>query len=106
MIVVEGEEPWAATDHPAHGQDPRVVGVEDVPSVGAGDPGDGRLHLGELIERSDAVQPEVVGRDVRDDGDVVARGADAAEQDPAPRRLEDGDVDAGLSEGRGRAAEA
>ena len=38
----------------------------------AGDPRDDGLHLGQLVEGVDAVQAEVVGGDVGDDGDVVA----------------------------------
>ena len=92
MVRIGREEPWATGRVPSHREDPRIVGVEDVPSVRACDPGDDGLHLRELVHRVDTVEPEVVLADVRDDRDVVVPDADAAQQHAAPRRLEHRDV--------------
>ena len=82
----------------------RVVGVEDDPAVGLRDPGDHRLDLGQLGQRVDALEVEVVGADVREDAGVVRLVADAAQEDPAARRLEHGDVDVAAAEDCRRAA--
>ncbi len=105
MAGIEGAHERPATRTSVHGQHPRVVGVQHVPAVGLRDGGDRGLDLRELVDRVDAVQAEVIGRDVRDDRDVVVAGADAAEQDAPPGGLEDRDVDARLRERHLRAAE-
>ena len=87
-------------------RDERVVGVEDDPAVGLRDPADRRLDLGQLGQGMDALQVEVVGRDVGQDARVVRLVADAAQDDPAPGRLEDGDVDVAAGEDLLRAARA
>jgi hypothetical protein len=101
MIRIGREEPGAAGRVPSHREDPRIVGVEHVPSVRACDPGDDGLHLGELIHRVDAVKPQVVLAHVRHDRDVVVPDADAAQQHPAPRRLEHRDIGFLLEGARG-----
>ena len=92
MVRIGREEPRPAGGVPSHREDPRIVGVEHVPSLRARDPRDHGLHLGELVHRVDTVEPEVVLADVRDDRDVVVPDADAAQQHAAPRRLEHRDV--------------
>jgi hypothetical protein len=77
-----------------HGPDPRVLAVEDGPAARRGDLGDDRLDLGQLVQGVDPVQAEVVLGDVGDDGDVVAAHPHAFEEHPAPRGLEDADLDA------------
>ena len=52
----------------------------------------------------DALQVEVVGRDVRQHARVVRLVAHAAQHDPAARRLEDGDLDVAPGEDLVRAA--
>ena len=59
----------------------------------AGDVRDDGLDLGELVEGVDALEAEVVGGDVGDDGDVVAGQPDALEEDAAAGGLGDGDLD-------------
>jgi hypothetical protein len=95
---VKGEEEGAPPGVPPHREHPRVVGVQNVPSIGTRDACDRRLHLRELFERVDAVEPQMIAGDVRDDGNVVVRRADTPQEDASARRLEDRDIDAGLSE--------
>ena len=79
----------------------RVVGVEHG-AVG-GDLDDDALDLGELIERVDALEPEVVGGDVEHGADVAAREAEPAAEQPAARRLQHGHVDRRVAEDHPRA---
>ena len=104
MPRVERAEPGPTRRDPAHRQHAWVVGVQDVPPVRPRDTRDRRLHLGELVDRLDAVEAEVVLGDVGHDRHVVVEHADPAEQDAAPRSLEDGDVGL-LGERPRRAAE-
>ena len=84
------DPPGAVAAHPV---DVAVVGVEH------GRPGarhglhDHALDVGQLADRVDAAQTEVVAGHVGHDGDVVAVVAEALAQDPAARDLEDGGVD-------------
>ena len=103
-VEAEGERPGPR--QPAHGQGAGVVGVEHDPAAGAGDPHDRRLDLGQLVEGLDAAEAEVVGGDVGDHGDVVVGHPDPAAQDPAPGRLQHGQLDAGLGQDLGRPARA
>ncbi len=52
------------------------------------------------------MESQVIARDVGDDGHVVVHRADPAQEDAAPRGLEDGDLDARLRERDARAGEA
>ena len=65
---------------------------------------DRRLHLGQLGQGVDALQVEVVGRDVGQHARVVRLVADAAQDDPAAGGLEDGDVDVAARQDLVRAA--
>ena len=85
----------AAPAHPAH---EGVVGVEHGEPVARHRLDDDGLDVGELLEGVDAAHAEVVGRDVRDDGDVVAVVAQALAQDAAAGHLHDGEVDARVLE--------
>src|SRR5207245_11396604 len=66
-------------------------------------PADRRLGLGELRRRVDALEVEVVGRDVRQDARVVRFVSDPPQDDPAARSLEDRDVDVAPAEDLSRA---
>ena len=66
----EREQRDVAADPAGDRGDERVVGVEHDPAVRLRDPGDGRLDLGQLGQRVDALEVEVVRRDVRDDADA------------------------------------
>ena len=93
----------AAAPHPAH---ERVVGVEHGEPVARHRLDDDGLDVGELLEGVDAAHAEVVGRDVGDDGDVVAVVAQALAQDAAAGHLHDREVDARVLQhhpGRARA---
>ena len=79
MIGIEGEEPGMARRLAPHREHPGVVGVENIPPIRPGDLRNRRLHLRQLIERPDPVLVEVVGRHVRDDGDIVVIGTDPSE---------------------------
>ena len=81
-----------------HRPHPRIFRVQDGPAVPTSDPDDRALHLGQLVEGVDPVQPEVVGADVGDHRDVVVLVADATQEDPATGRLEDGEVEIRLGE--------
>ena len=76
-----------------HLGDQRVVGVEDREAVAGYRLDDDLLHGGELLDGVDATEPEVVGGDVQDDGDVVALVAQALAQQATAGDLEDGEVD-------------
>ena len=93
------EERHASTHAAGDGRDERVVAVEHDPAVRVGDPADRGLDLGQLGERVDALQVEVVGRDVGQDRGVVGLVAHAAQDDAAAGRLEHGDVDVGAGPG-------
>ena len=82
--------PRAASPHRA---DQRVVGVEHGVAVAGHGLHQHRLDVGELLDRVDAAQAEVVGLHVEDDGDVVALVAEALAQDAAAGDLEDREVD-------------
>jgi hypothetical protein len=85
----------AVASHPGH---ERVVGVEH------GRPGarhglhDDPLDGGQLAERRDAAEAQVVAGHVRHHRDVVAVVAQALPQDPAARHLEDGGIHLGVLE--------
>ena len=49
--------------------------------------------LGQLVEGVDALHPQVVGGDIRDDTDVVRRNSHAPQQHSAASRLEDSDLE-------------
>ncbi len=102
VVRVGRAEPRPPDRAPAHREHARVVGVQHHPALGTRDPRDGCLDLGELVDRVDAVEAEVVLGHVRDDRDVVVQHADPAEQDAAARRLEHRDV--GLLRERPRGA--
>ena len=87
---------------PCDRRDERIVGVQDGPAARSRRPGDRRLHLGELGQRVDPLEVEVVRRDVRDHAGVVRLVAHPAEDQPAARRLEDADVDVGPARGSAR----
>ena len=87
MIGIERKQPRVPRRLPPHGEHSRVVGVQHIPAVRPGDPGDRRLHLCQLIERPDPILVEVIGRHVRDDGDVVVVRTDPSEQDAATSRF-------------------
>ena len=59
---------------------------------------DDALHLGELLERVDALEPEVIGLHVQHGADVHLGDAHAGAQEPAARGLEHGRVDVGVGE--------
>ena len=92
--VVEDGCAHAARD----GRDQRIVGVERDRAVGSRDAADDRLDLGQLGQRVDALQVQVVGADVGQHARVVRLVAEAAQQDAAARRLEDANVDRRLLE--------
>ena len=77
----------------AHVRHQLVVGIEDGETVARHRFHDDPLHGGQLLDRMDLLQPEVVARHVEDHGDVVPFVAQALAQDPAPRHLEHGEVD-------------
>ena len=81
-----------------------IVGIEHDPAVGLGDAADRRLDLGQLGQGVDPLQVEVVGRHVGQHARIVRLVADAAQDDPAARRLEDRDVDVAAGEDLVRAA--
>ena len=98
MERVDGEQERPPGRPLPHRQDARVIGVQHDPPVGARDPRDGRLDLCELIQRLDTVEPEMVARDIGDDGDVVLHRADPSQEDATSRRLQDRYLDSGLRE--------
>ncbi len=81
-----------------------IVGIEDRPALGPRDPADRGLHLGQLGQRVDALEVEVIRADVGEDAGVVGLVAHSAQDDPAAGRLEDGDVDVRPAEDLVRAA--
>ena len=102
--VTQREERDMGPNEPRRRRDVEVVGVEDDPAVGLRDSADRRLDFGQLWERMDALQVEVVRRDVGQDADVVRLVADAAQHDPAAGGLEDRDLDVGAAENLRRPA--
>jgi hypothetical protein len=100
------EDPRAGPDAGAHRPHPGVLAVEHDPSPRLGGLGDDRLDLGELVDRVDALEAEVVGGDVRDDGDVVVRDPHPAQEHPATCGLEDADLHARGVEHGARACRA
>ena len=93
-----------AADAPRHGGHEGVVGVEHDPAAGLGDAADRRLDLGQLGECVDALQVQVVGRDVGQNARLVRLVADAAQDDPAAGGLEDRHVDVAAGQDLLRAA--
>ena len=83
-----------------HGGHQRIVGVEDRHPVARHRLHDDLLDAGQLLERGDAAQPEVVAGDVQHDGHVVALVAEPLAQDAAAGHLEHGEVDASGSAAR------
>ena len=79
MVRVKRNEPWPAGRLPSDGQHPRIVGVEDVPAPGPGDPGDAGFDFRQLVERPDPVLIEVVFGHVGHDRHVIVVGADPAQ---------------------------
>ena len=77
----------------AHPVDVAVVGVEHRRPGARHRLDDHALDVGQLADRVDAAQAEVVAGDVGHDRDVVAVVAEALAQDPAARDLEHGGVD-------------
>jgi hypothetical protein len=63
---------------------------------------DDALHLGELLERVDALETEVVGLHVQHRADVDLRDAHAGAQEAPARRLEDRRVDVWVGEHHAR----
>ena len=106
VIGIEGKQPGMPRRLPPHGEHSRVVGVQDIPAVRPGDPGDRRFDLRQLIERPDPILVEVIGRDIGDDGDVVVIGADPAQQDAATGRFQDGHGDPWLRQRHPRTTES
>ena len=89
-------EPWR--DHQG------VVGLQDGHAVRSDDSDDRALNVGQLFERLNAGQTEMVTlADVRDDGDVAAVIAQAFAEDAAAGRLEHGRVDLGIEQDGPRA---
>ena len=80
-------------DPPRDRRHVRIVAVEDDPAIGLRDPADRRLDLGQLGQRVDALQVEVIGGHVRQHARVVRLVADAAQDHPATRGLEHGHVE-------------
>ena len=76
----------------AHPVDEVVVGVEHRRPGARHRLDDDALDVGQLADRIDPAQAEVVAGDVGHDGHVVAVVAEALAQDPAARDLEDGRV--------------
>ena len=97
------EEADARADAPRHGRDERIVGVEHRDAVRPGDAHDRGLHLGQLGQRMDAVEVQVVRADVRQDGRLVRLVADALQDDAAARRLQDGHLHGRVLEDAARA---
>ena len=56
------------------------------------------LHLGELLERLDALEPQVIGLDVQHGTDIHLGDAHTRAQEPAARGFEHGGVDVGIRE--------
>ena len=75
-----------------------IIGIQD------GSPGarygldDHPLDGGQLPQRGDLLQPDVVARDVQDDRDIVRAVAESLAQNAAASHLEDGEVDARILE--------
>ena len=76
-----------------HGGHQRVIGVEHGDPVAGHGLDDDALDLGQLADRVDAAEAEVVAGHVDHDGDVVAVVAEALAQDAAAGDLEHGEVD-------------
>ena len=76
-----------------------VVGVEDGAVLGHLD--HQALHLGELVERVDAAEAEVVGGDVEHGAHVAEAVAEAGADDAAAGGLDDGHVDGGVAQHHG-----
>ena len=74
----------------------RIVGVEHDRAIGARDAADDRLDLGQLGQRVQALQVEVIGADVGQHAGVVRLVRQAAQQDAATGRFEDGNLDLGV----------
>ena len=89
-----------SADPAADRGDERIVAIEHDPTVRLRHPADRRLDLGELRQRVDALEVEVVRRDVGEDADLVRLVAHAAQDESAPGRLEDRDVEVRAAEDR------
>ena len=83
-----------------HAEHERVVGVQHR-AVGR-HLDDDPLHFGQLLERVDALQPQVVGLHVQHRADVHLVHAHARPQQTAARGLEHGDVDLRIREHHAR----
>ena len=102
-VALQREPGHRGAHHPGDARDVAVVRVQDDPAAWLREPGDDRLHLGELGQGVDALEVHVVGRDVGDDARVVRLVADPAQEHAAARRLQDGDVEVVALEDRVRA---
>ena len=98
VVGVQGERVPAALRLAAHAPGPRIVRIEDNPSRAFRDASHRALHLGQLVERVDPLQAQVIGRDVGHHRHVVCGVPDPAQQDPATGRLEHGQLEPRLGE--------
>ena len=94
LLGLHREVDHVAARQAAHPRDVRIVGVEHRGPGARHGLDEGGLDAGQLRNRVDAVQAEVVGGDVGDHGHVVAVVAEPLAQDAAARDLEDGGIDA------------
>ena len=106
VVLLHAEEDDLAAGGSSHAGRPLVVGVEHRLAVAEDRLGHDRLDLGQVVERVDAAQAEVVGGDVGDDGDVAAVEAEARAEDAAAGGLEHGVVDGRVLEHHLRAGRA
>ena len=103
---IDREEADPRANVAGHRRDERVLRVEDDDTERSRHAPDDRLDLRELGQRVDALEVEVVGRDVRDDRGVVRLVPEAAKQETAPCRLEDRDVHARIGQDHARSGGA
>jgi hypothetical protein len=92
-VALHREERDVRADTTSDGCHQWVIPVEHDPAVRLRDATDRRLDLGELGQGVDALQVEVIGRDVGEDGRVVGFVAHPAQHDPPSSGLEDADPD-------------
>ena len=91
-------------DAAGHRGDQGVVGVEDHPAVGLRHPADRALDLGQLRERMDSAEIEVVGGDVGEDRRLVGLVAQTPQDETAARGLQHRHIHVAAPQDLGRAA--
>src|ERR1700694_3677798 len=96
IVVAHREQDDRAAAMGPHLGHQLVVRVEDGGAAAGNGLDDDALEGGQLTQRIDLFEAEVIAGNVQHDGDVVGAVAEALAEDPAAGHLEDGEVDPGL----------